>query len=69
MSVGVCVTKLGLRAVVGSDNVVCIAAGRSWKELTETEKAPYDALAEEERRKYEVAMREYSQVSLLGKIS
>lgn len=40
------------------------AAGRSWKELTETEKAPYDALAEEERRKYEVAMREYSQVSL-----
>lgn len=37
------------------------SAGEHWKQLTEVEKAPYERRAEEERRKYEVAMREYSQ--------
>jgi hypothetical protein len=38
------------------------AAGANWRQLTETDKIPYEKLAEVERRKYESAMREYNQV-------
>ncbi|ELU12309.1 hypothetical protein CAPTEDRAFT_56147, partial [Capitella teleta] len=36
------------------------AAGEHWKRLTEVEKAPYEQMAEGERRKYEEAMRQYN---------
>lgn len=36
------------------------AAGEEWRKLTMMAKAPYEQLAEEERRKYEVRMKEYN---------
>ena len=42
---------------------IIILAGANWRQLTETDKIPYDKLAEVERQKYEAAMREYSQVT------
>ncbi len=39
------------------------AAGDEWKELTDEQKKPYEEKAEGERKKYEVAMREYHQVN------
>ena len=37
-------------------------AGESWKQLTETEKAPFDKGAKAEKEKYEEAMRQYNLV-------
>lgn len=36
------------------------AAGEAWNKLTDAEKAPYQRKHEEERKKYEIAMAEYS---------
>lgn len=36
------------------------AAGEEWRKMTNMSKAPYEQLAEEERRKYEVKMKEYN---------
>jgi len=43
----------------------CVAhtAGEEWRRLTTVDKAPYELRAEEERRKYEQAMKEYNMVS------
>lgn len=37
------------------------AAGEKWKKLTDSEKKPYEHGAEGERKKYEIAMRDYHQ--------
>ena len=39
-----------------------MAAGEEWRRLTTVDKAPYELRAEEERRKYEQAMKEYNMV-------
>ena len=39
-------------------------AGEEWRRLTTLDKAPYEQRAEEERRKYEQAMKEYNMVSI-----
>jgi hypothetical protein len=44
-------------------SIIFSSAGANWRQLTETDKIPYDKLAEIERQKYEAAMREYSQVN------
>lgn len=36
------------------------AAGEEWRQMTTMAKAPYEVMAEEERRKYEVKMKEYN---------
>jgi high mobility group protein B1/high mobility group protein B3 len=41
------------------------AAGEHWKRLTDVEKAPYEQMAEGERRKYEEAMRQYNMVGCI----
>ena len=45
---------------------VCHAAGEEWRRLTTTDKVPYEQRAEEERRKYEQAMKEYNMVSVVS---
>ena len=40
------------------------AAGEEWKKLSDIEKKPFEAKAEEERKNYEVLMREYHQVRI-----
>lgn len=45
---------------------VCCEAGEEWRRLTTTDKAPYELRAEEERRKYEQAMKEYNMVSIVS---
>ncbi len=37
------------------------SAGENWKKLTDTDKKPYEGKAEQERKRYEVAMRDYHQ--------
>lgn len=37
-----------------------IAAGEVWNKMSETEKQPYARGAEEEKRKYEIRMRDYT---------
>ena len=39
------------------------AAGEEWRKMTTMSKAPYEQRAEEERRKYEQAMKDYNLVS------
>jgi len=41
-------------------------AGEAWKRLTEVEKRPYEIRAEQGRKDYEVAMREYHQMKGKG---
>jgi len=43
---------------------VSCEAGEEWRRLTTQDKAPYEQRAEEERRKYEQAMKEYNMVSI-----
>ena len=38
-------------------------AGEEWRKMTTAQKAPYEQRAEEERRKYEVKMKDYNMVS------
>lgn len=40
--------------------VLLLSAGEEWRKMTTMSKAPYEQLAEEERRKYEVKMKEYN---------
>jgi len=42
---------------------VFLTAGEEWRKLTMGAKVPYEQRAEEERRKYEQAMKEYNLVS------
>ena len=42
-------------------------AGEEWRKLTMIAKAPYEQKAEEERRKYEQAMKEYNVVGIDNK--
>jgi len=44
---------------------VCHEAGEQWRRLTTVDKAPYEVRAEEERRKYEQAMKDYNMVSVI----
>ena len=47
--------------------LLCVfEAGEEWRRLTTTDKAPYELRAEEERRKYEQAMKEYNMVSAVS---
>jgi len=39
---------------------LCLTAGEEWRRLSTVDKAPYEQRAEEERRKYEQAMKEYN---------
>jgi len=47
-------------------SVVWCKAGEEWRRLTTADKAPYEQRAEEERRKYEQAMKEYNMVSVVS---
>jgi len=50
-----------------NDFLCCrVSAGEEWRKLTMMAKAPYEQKAEEERRKYEVAMKEYNVVRPLA---
>lgn len=45
--------------------IVTCTAGEEWRRLTTVDKAPYELRAEEERRKYEQAMKEYNMVGIM----
>ncbi|ESN95104.1 hypothetical protein HELRODRAFT_87165 [Helobdella robusta] len=40
------------------------AAGEEWRKMTMDDKAPYEQLAEEERKKYDIKIKEYNQVMM-----
>lgn len=45
---------------MSGNGIVHFIAGEVWNKLNEFEKAPYARAAEEEKRKYEIRMREYT---------
>ena len=44
-------------------NLCLLAAGKSWKKLTHSQRTPYDKMASDEKHKYIIAMKEFNAVS------